>query len=916
MAPGTTFERLLSSSWSLPAVLGLAAVLRLVHLIAISGSPFATALQLDHRFYDEWGQRIAGGQVIGSAPFFVDPLYAYALGAVYAVAGHSLLLVRLLQIGLGVATCWLAARIARRAWGDAALATLAALLFAIFIPALHYESAIEKTALGVFLLALAVDRYLAGSTGAALAAGIALGFGVLARGTFLILVPAGVLGLIDWRAARASLPRAGAFLAGAVAVIALATLHNLAAGGGFVLTTANAGQNFYIGQHAENTLGVYTPPPFVRPDPRYEEGDFRAEAERRTGAKLDAAATSSFWFGQGVAAVGTEPAGAAARTLRKLYLFWHQYETPDNDHIELIADVSPVLHLPILWMGLLAPLALLGAVVGWRRRPVRALVVTSGLYCLAVIGFFVLARFRAPLVPLLAVLAAGGIGWLRATMATGDWSRAALGGTAVAGLALVLIHDPAWLAGVRRSSLAIAYHNYGAARADAGDTDGAIAAYERAVATDANAVPASLRALGDIYLARGQYDRAEVAMRRVLALRPDSRSAQEALARLERARGGTANAAPAAAPAATPGPSRVGELYQRLRTLRTEQRWPEAIATLEEAIRIGSYNEDAHYLLGNLMEQHAPPEEMVRYWQAAVATDPKPQTAYYFWAVGLERGGDLDGAIAQLQQALEVDPAHEMSQLRWAQILEKQGKLDEALVHCQTATTIFPDFQSAHETCARILRAQGREADAAAADERARTSDPNTPRRFVYWARYLQSKGRTAAAVAELERALRIDPKDGEARALLAHIRPAASSATTASSPSVLAPAARAALLTQLRTQPAGTPLWLAVQESDAGARELGGAVRAAFEEAGWAVRSQRGVPFAMKPGVYLFAADAEPPPYVETVRSALDAAGLSPVFGSDYRAYYDDRARTNPNFSGFRLDPDQTYLIVIGRRP
>ncbi|MBX3024008.1 tetratricopeptide repeat protein [bacterium] len=901
-------------------MLGLAAALRVFHFAAISGSPFATALQLDHRFYDEWGQRIAGGELVGGGPFFVDPLYAYALGGVYAAFGHSLLLVRLLQVGLGVATCWLAARIARRAYGDAALATLAALLLAIFIPAVHYESAIEKTALGVFLLALALDRYLAGGTRAALAAGVALGCGVLARGTLLILVPAGALGLVDWRAARASLPRVAAFSAGALAVIALATLHNLAAGGRFVLTTANAGQNFYIGQQAENTLGVYTPPPFVRPDPRYEESDFHAEARRRTGTALDPSATSAYWLGQGLAAVGADPAAAATRTLRKLYLFWHQYETPDNDHIEVVADVSPVLHLPVLWMGLLAPLALLGAVVGWRRRPVRVLAATAALYCLAVIGFFVLARFRAPLAPPLAVLAAGGIGWLRRTAAAGDWSRAGLAGAAVGGLALLLTHDPAWLGDVRRSALAIAYHNYGAARADAGDTDAAIAAYEKAVAVDADAVPASLRALGDIYLARRQYDRAETAMRRVLALRPDSRAAQEALARLEKARGGGAASPPAAAapaPARTPGGPSVGDLYKRVRQLRGEERWAEAIATLEEAIRIGPYNEDAHYLLGSLMEQHAPPEEMVRYWQAAVATDPKPQTAYYFWAVGLERGGDLDGAVAQLRAALEVDPAHEMSELRWAQILEKQGQLEEALAHCRTATTIFPDLKNAHETCARILRALGRAEEANAADERARTSDPNTPRRFVYWARYLHGKGRTAAAIAELERALRIDPTDAEARALVDQIRPAGDAAAVAAplGPG-LDPAARAALVSALHAHPAGTPVWLAVQDGDAGARQLAAALRAAFEEAGWTVRGERGVSFAIRPGVYLFAADAAPPAYVDTVRSALDAAGLAPVFGSDYRAYYDERARANPTFNGFRLDADQTYLIVVGRRP
>lgn len=899
-------------------MLALAAALRLLHLLAVSHSPFADALQLDHLAYDEWGQRIAAGHLVGDGPFFVDPLYAYALGAVYAAVGRSPLVVRLLQVGLGVATCWLAARIARRIHGDAALATLAALLVALFVPAIHYEAAIEKTALGVFLLALALDRYLVGRTGAALAAGVALGLGVLARGTFLVLVPAGALGLVDWRDWRRGMPRVAVFVLGAAAMIGLATAHNLATGE-LVLTTANAGQNFYIGQQPANTLGVYTAPSFVRPDPRYEERDFRAEAERRAGATLDAAATSGFWLDQGAAAVGADPGAAVARTLRKLYLFWHQYETPDNDHIALLADVSPVLRLPLLGMGLLAPLALLGAVAGWRRRGVRVLAATAALYCLAVIAFFVLGRFRAPLVPVLAVLAAGGIGWLRATASAGAWGRAGGAAAAVAALALLLTTYPAWLDGVRRSSLAISYHNYGGARAAAGDTDGAVAAYERAVAIDAEAVPASLRALGDVYLARGQYDRAETAMRRVLALRPDSRSAQEALARLERARQSGAPASAAAAapppPAATPGGPSARELYQRVRQLRAEQRWPEAIAALEQAIRIGPYNEDAHYLLGNLMEQHAPPAEMVRYWQAAVATDPKPQTAYYFWAVGLERGGDPDGAVAQLRAALEVDPAHEMSELRWAQILEKQGRLDEALAHCQTATTIFPDFASAHQTCARILRALGRTAEADAAEERARASDPNTPRRFVYWARYLQGRGRTAAAVAELERALRVDPKDAEARALLDQIRPAAVPAA-ASLGAGLDPSARAALVAALRAQPAGTPVWLAVQDGDPGARALAAALRAAFAEAGWTLRGERGVPFAIKPGVYLFAADAAPPPYVDTARAALAAAGLAPVYGSDYRAYYDERTRASSTFGGFKLDSDQTYLIVIGRRP
>lgn len=924
-AGGSTWDRLLAAPWSLPAVLGLAALLRLAHLAALSGSPFDASLQLDHRAYDEWGQRIAAGQLVGDGPFFVDPLYAYLLGGIYALFGHSLLVVRLLQLALGVATCWLAARIARRAYGDQALATLAALAVALFIPAIHYESAIEKTTLGVFLLALALERYLAGSIGAALAAGVALGFGVLARGTLLVLLPFGALGLLDRRAWPAGLRRAAAFAGGTLAVVLLALFHNLAASGEWVLTTANAGQNFFIGQQIENTQGVYRPPSFVRPDPRYEELDFRAEAEKRSGGALDAGDVSSFWMGEGLASVGADPGAAVARTFTKLYLFWHQYETPDNDNIELIADVSPVLRSPVLGMGLLAPLALLGVIVGWRRRPVRVLAATAALYCLAVLGFFVLARFRAPLVPVLAVLAAGAVGWLRATVAAGArkraasggalagaWERAAAGAALAGALALALCTYPEWLEAARRSSVAISYNNLGAARAEAGDADGAIAAYERAVALDAKSVLAAQRALGDLYLQRGELDLAERHMRRVLAMRPDSRAAQDALARLEAARRGGAPA-PAAARAPTSGGADVRALYQRMREMRAQQRWPEAIAALQEAIRVGAYDENAHYLLGNLMEQHAPPEEMIAYWSAAVATDPKPQTAHYFWAIGLERQGDLDAATARLAAALEVDPAHEMSQLRWAQILEKQGKLDEALSHCREATVIFPDYKIAHEHCARILRALGREAEAVEADQRAAASDPSTPRQFVYWARYLAAKGRTAAAIAELERAVRANANDAEARALLAELRPAGSAAAADGG---LDGDRRAALLAALRAQPAGTPVWVAIQQSDDGARQLGAALRGAFEEAGWTVRGESDVPFNMKPGVFVFAAEAAPPPHVDTARAALEAAGLAPAFGSDYRAYYEEQARAQPNFRGFKLTPDQSYLIVVGRRP
>ena len=227
-------------------------------------------------------------------------------------------------------------------------------------------------------------------------------------------------------------------------------------------------------------------------------------------------------------------------------------------------------------------------------------------------------------------------------------------------------------------------------------------------------------------------------------------------------------------------PARAAELVAQAQEYRKAEQWDRAIDALEQAIRLGTYDEALHYTLGNWMEAHASPASMISYWSEEVKTDLKPQTAYYYWADGLARAGDDAGALTKLGQALDVDPAHELSELGMAQILDRQGKHSEALTHCLTATRIFPDFRTAHEFCAKVLLALGRSSDAAREDALALSSDPNTPRRFVYWARYLAEKGRTSAAITELQRALAQDPNDSEARLLLNQLSSSTASTTSA----------------------------------------------------------------------------------------------------------------------------------------
>lgn len=125
---------------------------------------------------------------------------------------------------------------------------------------------------------------------------------------------------------------------------------------------------------------------------------------------------------------------------------------------------------------------------------------------------------------------------------------------------------------------------------------------------------------------------------------------------------------------------------------------------------------------------------------------------------------------------------------------------------------------------------------------------------------------------------------------------------------------ARASLVRALKGASAGTPVWFAVSELNPGAQALLEELQQAFTEGGWQVENVHVVPFSIRPGVLVLAADPTPPGYVLTARDALAAAGLGSRLMTDYRAHFEEKIRTQPGYKGFELAPGQTYVVVVGR--
>jgi tetratricopeptide (TPR) repeat protein len=117
---------------------------------------------------------------------------------------------------------------------------------------------------------------------------------------------------------------------------------------------------------------------------------------------MTATERSRFWFREGVAWIRSNPDRWLHLTWLKLRNFWGAYEIPDNIDLYVYREYAPVLRAPLADFGLVAPLALLGAALGFRRPGwVRALLVFVGVYMTAVVLFFVLSRYRLTVLPAL-----------------------------------------------------------------------------------------------------------------------------------------------------------------------------------------------------------------------------------------------------------------------------------------------------------------------------------------------------------------------------------------------------------------------------------------------------------------------------------------------------------------------------------
>ena len=568
------------------AITLFAFALRYAYLVQARAVPMFDGLIEDGEAYGAWSDKIVAGDWVGDQIFYQAPLYPYFLAIVKLAVGKSLWSIRIVQITLGSVSCGILFLAGKRFFSRGA-GIAAGIILALYPPAIFFDGCIQKANLGllwIVLLLLALARAVERPSFARwLAAGAALGLLMLTREETILLVPVIAVWILVALRARPRSSRArsvGGWCAGLVLVLVPVASRNYAVGGEFVLTTSQAGSNFYIGNNPRAN-GTYVPLKPGRSNVSYERRDAIDLAEQDAGRPLSPKEVSNYWFARSFEFIRSEPGAWIKLLLTKVNLVLNAYESPDAEDqyfyerfVPLLAALSAVLHY-----GIVLPLAAAGIVLTWRRRRDLSILhaMLATLYA-GVVIFYVFARYRYPVVPILILFAAAGcIEGFAVQRARGFGAL----GAALLALAVFAVVSNDW-AHPKDYQLWEQYSNSGVALSTKGEDAKAVEMFEQAIRIE----PARAELYGNMGVSLQnleRHDEAIAAFRRAVELRPDDARSH---ARLGKALwlGGRASEAIAPLQRAvnmTPGNAEYWSVFGR--ALSSAGQWRAAIEALRKA---------------------------------------------------------------------------------------------------------------------------------------------------------------------------------------------------------------------------------------------------------------------------------------------------------------------------------------------
>lgn len=536
-------------------------------------------------------------------------------------------------------------------------------------------------------------------------------------------------------------------------IILPVTVRNYVVSGEFVPVSTYFGENFLIG-NGEDSDGYTSWTPYLQD--LEGTGQFtvwvysnivHGLGKEVGNENLTDSEASKIFFQKGLDYAMDHKARTLKLALKKAVLFWSPWEITENKVVQEEKDhYPPIRYLPgfPLFMGLFCAGLLLMANDARRgrlmdgRRPgdaapgpgqVTVLILLFLLvYYASFIPFFVNARARHPIVPLMMLFGGYGLFRIAAWAAARRWLPA-VGGVLLAAVLMGLAAVD-WVP-YRPDTARWRYD-----RADswlaAGEVDKAAAEAELMLGLDyAYYMPFRL---GHAFAAKGRHELAARLLK--AAISPD--------------------------PAGQPAPYREDLWFHIGAAHAAAGKTDEARAAFEEALRLNPKDARALNDFGYLLEQAGDTAGAVELYKRAL--DARPEFALTRTNLGeiLAKQGDLAGAVREYEQAAKDGPQSPEIAYNLGRHLAAAGRNEEALAAYRRAVDLNPKDVRAWNNMGLLQAQQG---DTAGAEHSYRSALEETPDYTLVRANLgnlLMETGRFNEGVAVYEEGVALDPKNAE----------------------------------------------------------------------------------------------------------------------------------------------------------
>jgi 4-amino-4-deoxy-L-arabinose transferase-like glycosyltransferase len=335
------------------------------------------------------------GYSVNSHPtLIVTPVYPIFLATLFLLGGQNLLLVRIVQAVLGSVTALIVYRIARSLFSSK-IALWAGFIFALHPWVIYWTGFILTETVFVFLFCCSalcfVKMMKAPSTRIAVGVGAFFGLTALCRPIGLLVFTALIL---VSPLLFPNLRRKWPFLAIAVVTLLLCLspwiVRNYQVFGAFIPTSMEKGYNLYRGNNPAALLEYGEP----------ESGhDFLPSLNGMTEAQID-----TYLQTLAIQYIYHNPLRFVELSINRFYLYW----SPIYPTYSLAHDiVNSILYLPLYFLALFALLKLYKGKQGLFWFFLAFLIVPTLVHSTTIVDLD--QRFRLPLQPFLAILAAYGL---------------------------------------------------------------------------------------------------------------------------------------------------------------------------------------------------------------------------------------------------------------------------------------------------------------------------------------------------------------------------------------------------------------------------------------------------------------------------------------------------------------------------